>query len=136
MLLFGVSEKIFRTICSSRGNVVLGYQISPLNILPPTFLENGKKEDYCKYCGRKIYEIREDLYSLKAYNGLGYPTYITQEAFNELQDVNGLYENNDSIIISLDLYNYLIKKYPKLECRPVFLGSVYNDAEYIRLHKN
>lgn len=136
MLSFGVSEKIFRPIHSSRGDIELGYQIVPLNILPPVFLQNGMREICCKYCGRKRYEIRDDLHSLKAYEGLGYPTYITREALNELQDVNGLYEDNDDVIISTDLYNYLIKKYPRLECRPVFLGSVYDDAEYIRLHKN
>ncbi|MGN0486577.1 MAG: hypothetical protein ACI4GB_05020 [Acutalibacteraceae bacterium] len=136
MISFGISENIFRPIYSSRGNLVLGYQIIPLNILPPTYKENGMSEIYCcKQCGRKIYEVKDDLYCTEAYDGLGYPTYITQEVLNKMQDVNGLYENNDNVIISLNLYNHLIEKYPKLECRPVFLGSVYDDDEYIRLHK-
>lgn len=135
MISFGVSENIFRPIYSSRGNLVLGYQIVPINILPPIYKENGMSEtSCCRQCGRKIYEIKDDLCSTEAYGGLGYPTYITQEALNKIQDVNGLYENNDNVIISLSLYNHLIEKYPRLECRPVFLGSVYNDGEYIRLH--
>ena len=137
MILYGVSKKVFRPIYASRGNLVLGYQIKPLNILPPIYKENGMIEaSCCKKCGRIEYEIKDDLYSTDAYDGLGYPTYITQEALDRVQDVNGLYEDNDDVIISTDLYNYLIKKYPRLECRPVFLGSVYDDAEYIRLHKN
>lgn len=60
-----------------------------------------------------------------------------QDALNEIESVNGLYENNDDVvIISLDLYNYLISKYPRLECRPVFIGSVYEDSEYLRLSNN
>ena len=35
---------------------------------------------------------------------------------------------------SLEIYNYLIEKYPRLECRPVFLGNVKDDdPEYKRL---
>lgn len=136
MLSYGVSENTFRPIYASRGGAVLGYQIVPLNILPPTYKENGMVEaDCCPKCGRTEYEVKDDLLSTAAYDGLGYPTYITEVALERIRDVNGLHENNDDIIISLNLYNYLIERYPKLECRPVFLGSVYNDGEYIRLHK-
>lgn len=39
-----------------------------------------------------------------------------------------------TVIISLELYDYLIKKYPRLECRPVFIGNIKQDKEYIRVN--
>lgn len=136
MLSFGVPENVFRPIWSSKGKLLLGYQIVPTNILPPTFTENGMEEvSCCRRCGHKTYEIKDEVDGTKAYTGLGYPVYISQKALERMQIINSLYEYPDEVIISLDLYNYLIKKYPRLECRPVFLGSVYEDMEYLRTNK-
>ena len=41
-----------------------------------------------------------------------------------------------TVIISLELYNYLIEKYPRLECRPVFLGNVKDDPEYKKIKQS
>ncbi|MCM1544343.1 MAG: hypothetical protein NC110_03495 [Ruminococcus sp.] len=134
MIAFGIPEEVFRPIYASRGNLVLGYQIVPKNELPSAYDENGYEVTHkCKKCGRAVHEIKEDLYSIAAYGGLGYPTYLTEEALAKMQSVNSL--NNGDVIISLELYNHLLKKYPRLECRPVFLGSVYDDSEYLKRHK-
>ena len=39
-------------------------------------------------------------------------------------------------MISLELYNYLIEKYPRLECRPVFLGNVKDDPEFKKIKQS
>ena len=98
------------------------------------FFENGMYEySRCEKCGKIQYELYDEIAFMKVYNDLGFPEYINHEAFNKLEDINALGERpENSVIISLDLYNYLIKKYPRLECRPVFLGSVYEDSEYLR----
>ena len=134
MLSFGISEEIFRPIYTKKHDIVLGYQIVPKNILPLTYKENGMYEfSKCIKCGRIQYELYDEIAFMKVYNDFGFPEYINHEAFNKLEDINALGERpENSVIISLDLYNYLIKKYPRLECRPVFLGSVYEDSEYLR----
>lgn len=133
MLKFGVSEDLFIPIYTKKHDSVLGYQIKAKNILPLTYKENGMYEyAKCDSCGRIQYEVCDEIDSCHVYNGLGYPIYITQEALDKMQAINGLGEREEDIIISIDLYNYLIEKYPRLECRPVFLGTIYNDQEYLR----
>lgn len=138
MIEFGVSEDIFIPIYTKKHDTVLGYQIVPKNILPSTYKENGMYEySKCKKCGRIKYERYDKFAFMKVYNDMDFPVYINQEAFNNLDDINALGEQpTGSVIISLNLYNYLIERYPRLECRPVFMGSVYEDCEYLRELKN
>ncbi len=132
---FGISKDNFKPIYSSNKDIVLGYQIIPQHVLSPVFDVNGMEEYVvCDKCRKSSYEYCDDTQNDIAYNKLGYPIYITKNAFENLEDLNGTFENQD-IIISLELYNYLIDKYPKLECRPVFVGNIKQDKEYIRLHK-
>lgn len=134
MLEFGVGKDNFKPIYNTDKTLILGYQIVPINILPPIFDNNCMTEvDVCHKCGGRIYEYSDDTNSEMAYDRLGYPLYITEVVSQNLKDINGTFENTDTII-SLDLYNYLIKKYPKLECRPVFIGDLKQDREYIRLN--
>lgn len=136
MICFGLSEDNFRPIYTRKHDQILGYQIVADNILPSTIEVNGKYTfSECKKCNHKTFEVFDKLQGTKAYNGLGYPVFITEEAEKELKHINCLYENKNKIIISCQLYNYLIERYPRLECRPVFLGSVYNDKEYLRIRE-
>ncbi len=138
MLSFGISEDVFRPIYTKKHDIILGYQIVPKNILPLTYKENGMYEfTKCKKCGRIQYELYDEIAFMKVYNDLGFPVYITQDALDTMEDINGLGERPENdIIISLDLYNYLIEKYPRLECRPVYIGNVYEDKEYLRIKKS
>lgn len=134
MIAFGLNESNFRPIYKRNSDVVLGYQIVADNILPDMIGINGKyKFSECDVCNHKRYELQDELQATEAYGGLGYPVYLTEEAYKEIQHINCLYEDHDDIIISCSLYDFLIKKYPRMECRPVFIGTVYEDREYLRL---
>ena len=64
--------------------------------------------------------LKESLYmSLRTKIGAK----LAMPALKNLKSLNRTFENTDTII-SLELYEYLIKKYPKLECRPVFVGDL------------
>ena len=134
MIAFGLNENNFRPIYKRNSDVILGYQIVADNILPDMTGINGKyKFSECDVCNHKCYELQDELQATEAYDGLGYPVYLTEEAYKEIQHINCLYEDHDDIIISCSLYDFLIKKYPRMECRPVFIGTVYEDSEYLRL---
>ena len=136
MVEFGVSDENFKPIYNTDKTLVLGYQIVPINILPPIFDNNYMTEvDVCDECGSKIYEYSDDSNNDIAYERLGYPVYINEKTLESVKSLNGTFEKTDTII-SLELYEYLIKKYPKLECRPVFVGDLKQDKEYIRLSKS
>ena len=134
MVAFGISEDLFKPIYTKKHDIVLGYQIVPKNILPLTYKENGMYEySKCKKCGKIQYELYDAIAFMKVYNDLGFPVYINQSALEAMEDINALGERpGNDVIISLDLYNYLIEKYPRLECRPVYVGSVYEDKEYLK----
>jgi hypothetical protein len=135
MLNFGISMENFRPIYTRKHNLVLGYQISPEHTLKAIIETNeGKCKQICKYCGKCEYEFPDNLVS---YKGLGYPIYISEEILKEIElhHIIKTREYKEDVIISLEFYQYLLNKYPKIECRPVFLGCVINDPEYIRLHK-
>ena len=136
MIEFGVNRDNFLPIFSkTEKSQILGYSILAKNILPPIYQNNWMHPvGYCDMCDIKTYEYIGESYMLDAYNGMGYPTYIPQEASEKLMDINRTFEFESDTIISLDLYNYLIKKYPKLECRPVFIGNLCDDKEFIRTH--
>ena len=136
MIEFGVKKDNFKPIYNSNGTLILGYQIIPKHILLPIFNVNCMEEiEVCNKCYKKIYEYSDDAKNDIAYNRLGYPIYVTREVLENIKHLNATLESQDPII-SLDLYKYLIKKYPKLECRPVFLGDLKQDKEYNRLCQN
>lgn len=136
MVSFGAADDNFRPVFSIKDGSVLGYQITPKIVLPSLVKENGYQEiSCCEVCGHKSYELKDDIYDLNAYKRLGYPEYIDDEALKVLNKHHmAKTAEAEDVFISLELYNQLIKKYPRLECRPVFLGSVEYDREYIRLH--
>lgn len=136
MLEFGIAESNFRPIYSRKHNEILGYQVTPKNILPSITENNAERQIfYCEHCKIKKFEVDDSYFD--AYNRLGYPVYISKEAFDKMEHINCLDGEVGSytVIISLELYNYLIEKYPRLECRPVFIGNVKNDPEYKRLNQ-
>lgn len=136
MLEFGIAESNFRPIYSRKHNEILGYQVTPKNMLPSITENNAERQIfYCEHCKIKKFEVDDSYFD--AYNRLGCPVYISKEAFDKMEHINCLDGEVGSytVIISLELYNYLIEKYPRLECRPVFIGNVKNDPEYKRLNQ-
>lgn len=136
MLEFEIAESNFRPIYSRKHNEILGYQVTPKNMLPSITENNAERQIfYCEHCKTKKFEVDDSYFD--AYNRLGYPVYISKEAFDKMEHINCLDGEVGSytVIISLELYNYLIEKYPRLECRPVFIGNVKNDPEYKRLNQ-
>ena len=136
MLEFGIAESNFRPIYSRKHNEILGYQVTPKNMLPSITENNAERQIfYCEHCKIKKFEVDDSYFD--AYNRLGYPVYISKEACDKMEHINCLDGEVGSytVIISLELYNYLIEKYPRLECRPVFIGNVKNDPEYKRLNQ-
>ncbi|WP_290910713.1 hypothetical protein [Eubacterium sp.] len=137
MLEFGIAESNFRPIYSRKHNEILGYQVTPKNMLPSITENNAERQIfYCEHCKTKKFEVDDSYFD--AYNHLGCPVYISKEAFDKMEHINCLDGEVSSytVIISLELYNYLIEKYPRLECRPVFIGNVKNDPEYKRLNQS
>lgn len=137
MLEFGIAESNFRPIYSRKHNEILGYQVTPKNMLPSITENNAEREIfYCEHCKTKKFEVDDSYFD--AYNRLGCPVYISKEAFDKMEHINCLDGEVGSytVIIFLELYNYLIEKYPRLECRPVFIGNVKNDPEYKRLNQS
>lgn len=136
MLDFGIAENNFRPIYNRSHNEILGYQVTPQNMLPSITENNAEKQTFCcEKCKTKKFECDDSYF--ETYNRLGCPTYISEEALKKMQHINCLDGEIGSytVIISLELYNYLINKYPRFECRPVFIGDVKQDKEYIRVHK-
>lgn len=137
MLEFGIAESNFRPIYSRKHNEILGYQVTPKNMLPSITENNAERQIfYCEHCKTKKFEVDDSYFD--AYNRLGYPVYISKGAFDKMKHINCLDGEVGSytVIISLELYNYLIEKYPRLECRPVIIGNVKNDPEYKRLNQS
>lgn len=134
MLEFGVSKDNFKPIYTKNQTEILAYQIMPTTRLNALADENGYKIiEHCDYCGSSKYEVVDEILSDCVYKRTGYPLYINEAELSKLKDIAVVDGYND-VIISLGLYNHILSKYPKFECRPVFLGSVYNDKEYIRYH--
>ena len=134
MMRFGIPEEVFRPVYNKKHDIILGWQITPRNILPPIWQLNGEREIImCEICNYRTYEVLDEINYFDAYDGMGYPVYISREVLEQMEDINATTETG-SVIISLDLYNYLIEKYPRLECRPVFLGQIEEDKEYLRIN--
>ncbi len=144
MLLFGITEDFFRPI-KTKTEQVVGYQIVPKVVLPHIYHLNDTRVIFtCPKCGEKKFEVMyyggdydiDGDFDNRAYKGIGYPEYISEEALKVINREKIVRtKENANTIISLDLYSYLIKNYPRLECRPVFLGNLKDDREYRRIRK-
>lgn len=131
MIEFGVEEENFRPIYTRKHDIILGWQIKPVHILPPIYHYNGGIEIIkCPICNIREYDHIEEVAFWKSYNRLGFPVYISEEVLRNMNAINGTYEDPRDVIISLDLYKYILIKYPRIECRPVFLGDVTQDKEF------
>ncbi len=138
MVAFGISEDNFRPIYTRKHDAVVGYQIVPVNVLPSTDDTNAMKSiEKCPYCGNASHEVINGNI-VHAYKGLCPPEYISEEVFSKMTHINKLETEvySFTVFISLELYNYLIDIYPRMECRPVFIGDVRNDPEYIRVTRS
>lgn len=129
MIEFGIAESNFRPIYSRKHSEILGYQVTPQNKLLSITENNAERQIfYCEHCKTKKFEVDDSYFD--TYNRLGCPVYISKEAYEKMEHINCLDGEIGSytVIISLELYNYLIEKYPRLECRPVFSG-IFNRTE-------
>ena len=126
LLEFGVPEMDFRPIYTRNHDSILGWQITPHHILPSTYQVNGmEKKCCCPICDLYKYEYKDEFSPLKYYDGIGNPDFINDEALNCLNKYSiALTEDKHSVYISSDLYEHLLKKYPRIECRPVILGDI------------
>ncbi len=143
MVLFGVSEDNFRPVYTKKHDLLLGYQITPQITLSSIDEYNDTRAIFtCTQCGSEYFEnmAYDGDYNIetgvdnRAYGGVGYPTYISHEIYENLPIISKTQEYG-SVIISFELYDKLIKLYPKLECRPVFIGDVKENDEYKRVMK-
>ena len=117
---FNITEADFRPVRSKRGEVVF-YQITPQHTMLPIYKVNkwsAKKP--CPKCGSVRYSDRE------YWNNHDEPYYyISQEALDDMTDVNITYErfSGDSAmyVISRRVYDFLVERYPRTHYFPFFL---------------
>ena len=84
MIEFGISEKNFRPVYPRNHSEILGYQVTPKNMLPSITENNAEKQIfYCKYCNKKVFELEDDDYYDDVYNRLGCPVYMSKEAYEK-----------------------------------------------------
>ncbi|MGN1442948.1 MAG: hypothetical protein ACI4XE_03775 [Acutalibacteraceae bacterium] len=135
MIAFGVPSEIFKPVYTRKHDIILGWYLAPETTLPEVYKLNCmSKNVICRDCGYTLYEYDESACTNEVYGGLGYPFYIDEKALSALDSIAKTTEyGNRDVLISLDLYNFLIEKYPRLECRPVFLGNIRNDPEFLRV---
>ena len=137
MLSFGIAKDNFRPIFTRDHKNPLGYQIAPVYTLKShvDIISYTKKKLICSFCNKYEYEYPYDYFAV--YDRAGYPVYISENILGEIKAHHIVKTcEHKNVIISLKFYNYIIEKYPRIECRPVFLGDLKADPEYIRLHKN
>ncbi len=144
LISLGFVEENFRPIYTKKHDIILGYQLVTDITLPEIATLNDTRSIFtCDKCGSKYYEAIEfadggfDIdgdFDDRAYKGVGYPTYISNEAL-EIINTHKIVKTAEysDIIISLDLYEKLIKAYPRLECRPVITGNIKEDSEFKRV---
>lgn len=119
---FDITENDFRAIRNKKGEIVF-YQITPQYTMQPLIGENSIKQlKPCSKCGSIQYRIKEFK------NEQGWPYYyISNEAYSEMHDLNKTFENFDmhipNFIVSRRVYDFLIKKYPRLNFEPLFLKT-------------
>lgn len=82
MIDFGITEDNFRPIYSRNHNEILGYQVTPQNMLPSITESNAEKQVfYCEKCKTKKYEVDDNYFEI--YNRLGCPVYMSEEVLKK-----------------------------------------------------
>ena len=117
---FDVTEADFRPVRTKKGEIIY-YQITPQHVMLPLHEENDwPVEMICPQCGMVLY----DQSNRKNENNEPY-FYITQEALNDMHDLNVTFErfrrHSSLFVISRRLYDFLIKRYPRTHYFPFFL---------------
>jgi hypothetical protein len=117
---FDITKKDFRPIRNKDEEIVF-YQITPIHkMLPIESVNRIRKLKPCKKCGSIQYRIKE--YE----NEQGEPYYyITKEVLEKLHDINITFEEFTCYaplyVVSRRVYDFLIKKYPRMWFKPMFL---------------
>lgn len=120
---FDITEEDFRPVRNKVGDIVF-YQIAPRHILPPIESVNRyRKLKPCSKCGSVQY--RSKPYETK--EGWQYH-YITKEALDDMHDLNESFERFNMHlpywIVSRHVYDFLIKRYPRMFFQPMFLKEI------------
>ena len=89
-------------------------------MLPLISVNKTRPLKLCKKCGSIQYREKEYL------NENGYPySFITKEVLDDLHDLNVTYEKYEMHlpywVVSRRVYDFLIKRYPKMNFEPIFL---------------
>lgn len=110
-----ISENDFRPVTAKNGDL-LCYQLTPQHTMEPIYPYNSEIKPYhCNSCGTTFWiePINETV------------LYITEQMLNKLSSLNLTFEHTPlsqgSIIVTKDVYNFLINKYPKMEFTPILL---------------
>lgn len=117
---FDVTEDDFRPIRNKLGEIVY-YQITPQHTMLPIYKANRwMPHRPCPRCGSQRFSHHD--YE----NGKGeFFHYITQEALNEMRDLNVTFERFDThqplVVISRRVYDFLVEKYPRTHYVPFYL---------------
>ncbi len=115
-----ISQDDFRPCRNKTGDIVF-CQITPRHVMQPMAEQLGwQKIEQCDQCGSVQYE------DVSFHNELGNPYYyITEAALTDLHSLNITYErfmgHYPRWIISRDVYDFLIERYPRMEFYPMFL---------------
>lgn len=117
---FDITEADFRPIRTKKGEIVY-YQITPQHVMLPLHkINNWPVLSVCKKCGNVRYE------DLRIENNKGERYYyITQEALDDMHDLNLTFEHfrrdYPRFVISRRLFDFLIDRYPRTHYFPFFL---------------
>ena len=117
---FDVTEADFRPIRTKRGEIVY-YQITPQHtLLPISKANHWLPHRPCPKCGSQRFS-HHDYENDKG----EFYHYITQEALDEMHDINVTFERFDThqplVVISRRAYDFLVEKYPRTHYVPFFL---------------
>ena len=117
---FDITEEDFRPIRNKQGEIVY-YQITPQHVMLPIHEENGwQVKTVCPQCGGVQYEFHDFQNDKKEYYH-----YISQEALDDMHDLNVTYERfrfyMPYFVISRRLYDFLTEKYPRTHYEPFFI---------------
>lgn len=121
------TENDFRDIKDKKGNIVC-YQLDPKNVIKG-FAEINEMHfvDMCKNCGMKRYVLGEEPYYmnqeiLNSFRGLARTEALFGSAPEPGEKESGRkIVLEPCIIIDKSMYEFLIKKYPRIEVIPIFL---------------
>lgn len=117
---FDITEDDFRPCRNKTGDIVF-YQIAPTHtMLPLAGPLKYRLLKPCPVCGAAQYRRKE----YKNKDGWEY-NYITQEALDDLHDLNVTYEHFHRYypewVVSRRVFEYFSENYPRLVFRPLFL---------------